>query len=87
MGILSWIILGAFSGFVAGKIVEGKGRGFFVNIFVGLIGALIGGYVVSLIGGEGITGFNVWSIVVSVFGAVILLFILNGFKRVEKSKN
>jgi|APTNR8051073442_1049403.scaffolds.fasta_scaffold12219_5 uncharacterized membrane protein YeaQ/YmgE (transglycosylase-associated protein family) len=86
MGIIAWIVLGAFSGFVAGKIVEGRGRGLLVNIFVGLIGALVGGFIVSGVGGEGITGFNIWSVVVSVFGAVILLFILNGFSRTASRK-
>lgn len=84
MGIIAWIILGAFSGFVAAKIVEGKGRGLLVNIFVGLLGALIGGFIVNGIGGTGITGFNPWSVIISVFGAVVLLFILNGFKRTVK---
>lgn len=81
MSVIGWIVIGGFSGFVAGKIVEGKGRGFFVNIFVGLIGALIGGFIISALGGEGFTGFNLWSMLVAVFGAVVLLFILNGFKR------
>lgn len=81
MSVIGWIVIGGFSGFVAGKIVEGKGRGFFVNIFVGLIGALNGGFIISALGGEGFTGFNLWSMLVAVFGAVVLLFILNGFKR------
>lgn len=81
MSIIAWIILGGLSGWIAGKIVEGSGRGFLTNIFVGLIGALIGGFIVSALGGTSVTGFNAWSLLVSVFGAVVLLFILNGFKR------
>ncbi len=83
MGIITWIVLGGFVGWVAGKIVEGKGRGIVVNIAVGLIGALIGGFIVSFLGGEGITGFNPWSVLVATFGAVVLLFVLNGFKRTK----
>jgi len=80
MSIIAWIILGGLSGWIAGKIVEGKGRGIIVNIFVGLLGALLGGFIISALGGEGVNEFNLWSILVSVFGAVVLLFILNGFK-------
>lgn len=78
MSIVSWIIIGALSGWIASMITgnnEEMGAG--KNIIVGVIGAFIGGFVFNLIGGNGVTGFNIWSLVVSVVGAVILLAIIN----------
>ncbi len=79
--ILTWVLLGGLAGWIASSIVKGSGQGIVVNVAVGIIGAFIGGWILDLIGGEGVTGFNVWSVVVAVFGAVLLLLVLNGFKR------
>ncbi len=82
MGFLAWIILGALSGWIASKIAgKDSEMGAMANIIVGIIGAFLGGFLFGLIGGEGITGFNVWSLLVSVIGAVILLAIINAIKR------
>jgi uncharacterized membrane protein YeaQ/YmgE (transglycosylase-associated protein family) len=76
MGLIGWIILGGLAGWVASMVMgSDKQQGVFGNIVVGIIGAGIGGFVVSLIGGEGITGFNIWSFVVALLGAVILLWL------------
>lgn len=58
--------------------------GAFANIIVGIIGAFIGGWIFRFIGGKGITGFNIWSAIVAVVGAIILLAIINAFKRTNK---
>lgn len=80
MGFLAWIILGALSGWIA-SIIMGKNQkmGAIANIVVGIIGANIGGAIVSGFGGSKVTGVNLYSIFISVIGAVVLLFIVNIF--------
>lgn len=82
MGIISWIILGGLAGWIA-SIVTGKNRemGLILNIVVGIIGAVIGGFVFSLLGGTGVTGFNLWSFFVAFIGAIILLAIIGMIKK------
>ncbi|MPM30149.1 hypothetical protein SDC9_76694 [bioreactor metagenome] len=82
MGILGWIIIGALAGWIASMLTgnnEKMGTG--ANIVVGIIGGFIGGLVMNLLGGSGITGFNLWSLLVAVIGSVILLWIVNAIKR------
>lgn len=80
MGFLAWIILGALSGWIA-SIIMGKNQkmGAIANIVVGIIGANIGGAIASGFGGSKVTGVNIYSIFISVIGAVVLLFIVNIF--------
>jgi uncharacterized membrane protein YeaQ/YmgE (transglycosylase-associated protein family) len=79
--VISWIILGALAGWIASMIMgtneEQGGAG---NIIVGIIGAVVGGLVVRLFGGEGVTGFNLGSLLTAILGAVILLALLRGFR-------
>jgi len=78
MGYLAWIILGALAGWIASKIMgKDSHMGAVANIAVGIVGAFIGGFVFKFIGASGVTGFNLWSLIVSVVGACILLFIAN----------
>lgn len=82
MGILSWIILGGLAGWVASIIMKkNASMGIIANIIVGIVGAFIGGFVMNLVGGWSITGFNIKSFVVALIGAIILLAVLNLFKR------
>jgi len=76
MNILLWIILGAISGWIATKIMGLGERNWIRNIFIGIVGALVGGFVMNLIGGRGITGFDLYSIFVAVIGAVITLYVI-----------
>lgn len=80
MGFLAWIILGALSGWIA-SIIMGKNQkmGAIANIVVGIIGSNIGGAIASGFGGSKVTGVNLYSIFISVIGAVVLLFIVNIF--------
>ena len=82
MGILGWIVLGAIAGWLA-SIVTGRNErmGCFGNIAVGITGAFIGGIIFRALGGAGITGFNPWSLLVAVVGAVILLALLELIRR------
>jgi uncharacterized membrane protein YeaQ/YmgE (transglycosylase-associated protein family) len=74
MGILSWILVGLLAGLLARWIMPGSDPGgILVTLLVGMAGASIGGFIVSILGGIGATGFNVWSILVATLGAVILL--------------
>lgn len=80
MGWIGWIILGAIAGWLASVIMGTDDRqGCIINIVVGIIGALIGGLIMNFIGGQGVTGFNLWSLLVAVLGAVVLLAIANMF--------
>jgi len=80
MGIISWIIVGLIAGVLAKLIMPGDDPGgFIVTILIGMAGALIGGFVVGLLGGTGATGFNIWSILVATLGAIILLAIYRAF--------
>lgn len=82
MGIISWIIIGAVAGWIA-SMVTGNSRemGAGMNILVGVIGGLVGGFVMNLMGGIGMTGFNLWSLVVACVGAIILLLVVNAVRR------
>jgi uncharacterized membrane protein YeaQ/YmgE (transglycosylase-associated protein family) len=70
-----WIILGLLSGFIASKIVNKTGQGFFLDLVLGIVGAIVGGVIFSALGASGITGFNLYSMVVAVIGAVVVLVI------------
>ena len=74
MGIFSWIVVGLIAGALGKLIMPGDDPGgFIVTILIGMAGALVGGFVVGILGGTGATGFNIWSILVATLGAVILL--------------
>lgn len=88
MGIISWIILGALAGWIGSMITGDSSRmGAGANIVVGIIGAFLGGFIFSAFGGAGITGFNLWSIVVATIGSVVLLFIIHLFTRRGETYN
>ena len=77
MGIISWIILGLIAGFIGSKIVDSEGQGFWLNIALGIVGALVGGFVFGLFGVSGVTGLNVWSVIVAIAGSIVVLLIYN----------
>lgn len=80
IGFTSWIIIGAIAGWFASRLAGSKKqRGCVFNIILGIIGALIGGYVFNYFGKSGVTGINIYSIFVATVGAVILLFVSNLF--------
>jgi uncharacterized membrane protein YeaQ/YmgE (transglycosylase-associated protein family) len=80
MNILVWIIFGALAGWVA-HLLTGRGGGLIFNIIVGIVGAFIGGFIMSILGGGGVTGFNLYSFFVAVLGAVVLLVVLGFIKK------
>ncbi|MFC7478258.1 GlsB/YeaQ/YmgE family stress response membrane protein [Dankookia sp. GCM10030260] len=80
MGIIAWIVLGLIAGWIASKIMHGEGSGLLMNLVLGVVGAFVGGLLISVVGGVGITGFNLWSLLVSVLGAVVVLWLYNAFR-------
>ena len=81
MSIIAWIILGLIAGFVASKIVNRHGEGMMLDIIIGVVGAVIGGWIMAFFGGHGVTGFNLYSILVSIGGAVVLLVVAHAVRR------
>jgi uncharacterized membrane protein YeaQ/YmgE (transglycosylase-associated protein family) len=81
MSILAWIVLGLIAGFIAAKIVNKKGSGFFLDIVLGIVGAVVGGEIFTVIGGSRVTGFNLYSLFVSVIGAIVVLIIYHAIVR------
>ncbi len=82
MGIIGWLIIGALAGWIASLITGNDEKmGVWLNILVGIVGAFVGGLVMNLLGGRGVTGFNIWSLLVSTLGAVIILLIVNAIRR------
>ena len=84
MSILGWIVLGLIAGFIASKIVESRGHGFFINILHGIIGGMVGGWLFEHFGGTGITGFNLWSMFVAVIGAIVVLVGYHLIRRIAQ---
>ena len=73
MSIIGWIILGLISGFIASKIVNRTGEGFLLDIVLGIVGAIVGGFIFTALGATGVTGFNLYSMFVAVVGAIVVL--------------
>lgn len=87
MGIIGWIVIGALAGWI-GSMITGNNRrmGAGLNILVGVIGGFLGGLIMNLLGGYGMTGFNLWSLFVAIVGAVILLLIVNALTGHRKEE-
>jgi uncharacterized membrane protein YeaQ/YmgE (transglycosylase-associated protein family) len=75
MSFIAWIVLGLIAGFIASKIVNKAGEGFLLDIVLGVIGAVIGGYLFQTFGMSGVSGLNLYSILVAVVGAVVVLVV------------
>ena len=73
MSILAWIVLGGIAGWIGSLLVNKTGEGLLRDILLGVVGAFIGGWVFSAAGSTGVTGFNLWSLLVAVIGSVIFL--------------
>jgi uncharacterized membrane protein YeaQ/YmgE (transglycosylase-associated protein family) len=85
MSVLGWIILGLISGFIASKMVNKAGEGAVLDIVLGIVGAVVGGWLFTRFGMAGITGFNLYSMLVAVVGAIVVLFVyhlVTGSRRV-----
>ena len=75
MSIIAWLILGLVAGFIASKIINKSGEGLLVDIVLGIVGAMVGGFLFTTFGAAPVTGLNIYSLVVAVVGAVVVLMI------------
>src|SRR5581483_4560012 len=88
MSIIAWMILGLIAGFIASKIVDRRGQGVVVDILLGIVGAVVGGWLFHAFGARGVTGLNLSSLAVASIGAIVVLFVYHalsgssGFRRI-----
>jgi uncharacterized membrane protein YeaQ/YmgE (transglycosylase-associated protein family) len=81
MSFLTWIVLGLLAGFIASKIVNKHGEGIFLDIVLGVVGSVVGGLLFGIFGAGGVSGFNLYSLIVAVVGAVVTLFVYHAFRH------
>jgi uncharacterized membrane protein YeaQ/YmgE (transglycosylase-associated protein family) len=81
MSFLAWIILGLVAGFVGSKIVNKTGEGLFLDIILGIVGAIVGGWLFSMFGAHGVTGLNLYSFAVAIVGAIVVLVVFHAIRR------
>ena len=81
MSILAWMVLGLIAGFIGSKIVNRTGEGFVLDIVLGIIGAVVGGYLFNMFGATGVTGVNIYSLCVAVIGAILVLITYHAVRR------
>jgi uncharacterized membrane protein YeaQ/YmgE (transglycosylase-associated protein family) len=82
MSFFAWIVLGLVAGFIGSKVVNKAGEGVFLDIVLGIVGAVVGGWLFSIFGATGVTGLNLYSLLVAVIGAVLFLFAYHKIRRV-----
>jgi len=73
MSIIGWIVLGLIAGFIASMIVNRAGEGMLLDIILGVVGAIVGGFIFTAAGATGVTGFNLYSMFVAIVGAIVVL--------------
>ena len=81
MSILAWIVLGLIAGFIGSKIVNKSGEGVILDILLGIVGAVLGGWLFNRFGAPGVTGLNLYSLLVAVIGSVLFLVIYHAVRR------
>jgi uncharacterized membrane protein YeaQ/YmgE (transglycosylase-associated protein family) len=81
MSIFAWMILGLLAGFIGSKLVNKSGEGIVLDILLGIVGAVIGGYVFTAFGAQGVTGLNIYSLLVAVVGSILFLMVYHALFR------
>jgi len=81
MSFLAWIILGLIAGFIGSKVVNKSGEGVLLDIILGIVGAIVGGWLFTAFGAQGVTGLNIYSIIVAAIGAIVVLVIYHALFR------
>ncbi|MFZ3262619.1 MAG: GlsB/YeaQ/YmgE family stress response membrane protein [Terriglobales bacterium] len=81
MSILAWIVLGLVAGFIGSKVVNKSGEGFFLDIILGVVGAVVGGWLFNTFGASGVSGLNIYSLFVAVIGAIIVLVAYHAIRK------
>jgi uncharacterized membrane protein YeaQ/YmgE (transglycosylase-associated protein family) len=82
MSVIAWIVLGLIAGFIGSKIVNKSGEGLILDIVLGIVGAIVGGWLFTFFGAAGVTGFNLYSIFVAVIGSIVVLVVYHLIRRV-----
>jgi uncharacterized membrane protein YeaQ/YmgE (transglycosylase-associated protein family) len=82
MSILAWLVLGLIAGFLGSKIVNKTGEGLFLDIILGIVGAVVGGWLFARFGAAGVSGLNLYSLLVAVVGAVVVLVLYHAVRRI-----
>jgi len=81
MSIFTWIILGLVAGYIGSKIVNKRGEGLVRDIILGIVGAVVGGWLFRTLGASGVTGLNIYSLIVAVVGAIVVLLVYHAIRR------
>ena len=81
MSILAWIVLGIVAGFIGSKLVNKTGEGLILDLVLGIVGAIVGGWIFTFFGQAGVTGLNLYSLLVAVIGAVVVLLAYHAIRR------
>jgi uncharacterized membrane protein YeaQ/YmgE (transglycosylase-associated protein family) len=81
MSFLAWIVLGLVAGFIGSKIVNKTGEGLILDIVLGIVGAIVGGWLFSMFGAHGVTGLNLYSFGVAIVGAIVVLVVYHAIRR------
>ena len=82
MSFFAWIVLGLLAGFIGSKLVNRRGEGLILDIVLGIVGAIVGGWLFNTFGAAGVTGLNLYSLLVAVVGAVVVLVVYHAIRRV-----
>jgi uncharacterized membrane protein YeaQ/YmgE (transglycosylase-associated protein family) len=82
MSILAWVVLGLIAGFIGSKIVNKSGEGMLLDIVLGVVGAVLGGWIFHFFGQSGVTGLNLYSLLVAVVGSILFLIVYHALRRV-----
>jgi uncharacterized membrane protein YeaQ/YmgE (transglycosylase-associated protein family) len=85
MSFIAWIVLGLIAGFIGSKIINKRGDGLILDILLGVIGAVVGGWLFHLFGMAGVSGLNIYSLIVAVVGAVVVLVIYHAIRGSKRS--
>jgi uncharacterized membrane protein YeaQ/YmgE (transglycosylase-associated protein family) len=80
LGIIGWIVLGGIAGYIASISINKRGEGLVMDIALGILGALVGGWLFNTFGAAGVTGLNLWSLLVAVIGAMVVLVIYHAIR-------
>jgi uncharacterized membrane protein YeaQ/YmgE (transglycosylase-associated protein family) len=81
MSILAWIVLGVVAGFIGSKIVNKRGEGLLLDLLLGIVGAVVGGWLAGFFGLAGVTGLNLYSVAISIVGAIVVLAVYHAIRR------
>ncbi len=86
MSFVAWLVLGLVAGFIGSKLVNKSGSGLFLDIILGIVGAIVGGFIFSLFGASGVSGLNIYSFIVAVIGSVLVLMVYHSLFKPRSSR-